>query len=342
MSESEADDRRRYPRSRLAWAIAFAAAFTLGIYFLLEFGGSGAVVASFSFLIILPAAICGFLAYIADPWNSRSHGQYLLIPLWVMLAVVAVSWLVLHEGVICILMLSPIWLLAGLAGAEIAYRMRRVPKDGTVYCSTLLALPIAALLIEPAILLPDTIYTVTRTAVVDAPPADIWPLVRGIPDVRPGEGRWNLTQNVIGVPRPISANLVGNGVGAERYAVWEDEVRFRERVTRWKQNRQIDWIFAFDDVRGWGMTDRHLMPNSSHFEVVSGGYDLRPLSGNQTRVTLHTSYRVRTPINGYARLWGELLLGDLENNLLALIRQRAADGGRSRSAAARPAGQVTA
>lgn len=341
MSETEADDQRRYPWSRLAWAIAFAAAFTLGIYFLLELGSSGTVVASFAFLIILPAALCGFLAYVADPWNSRSHAQYLLIPLWVMLAVVVVSWLVLHEGVICILMLAPIWLLAGLAGAEIAYRTRRVPKDGTVYCSTLLALPIAALLIEPAIPLPDTIYTVTRTEVVDARPAELWSLVRDIPDVHPSEGRWNFTQDVIGVPRPISANVVGNGVGAERYALWEDRIRFREHITRWKQDRQINWTFAFDDIRGWGMTDRHLMPNSSHFQVLSGGYNLRPLTGNRTSVTLHTSYRVRTPINGYARLWGELLLGDLENNLLALIEQRAAADKRSRTAAQLPGNVVT-
>jgi hypothetical protein len=38
---------------------------------------------------------------------------------------------------------------------------------------------------------------------------------------------------------------------------------------------------------------------------------------------LDTGYRMRTPVNGYAALWGELFLGDLEGNLLALVKQRA-------------------
>lgn len=74
------------------------------------------------------------------------------------------------------------------------------------------------------------------------------------------------------------------------------------------------------------MTDRHLLPNTKHFTVMSGGYDLQPLAGGRTRVTLHTTYRASTHVNGYARFWGELFLGDLENNLLATIKQRAAQG----------------
>jgi hypothetical protein len=29
------------------------------------------------------------------------------------------------------------------------------------------------------------------------------------------------------------------------------------------------------------------------------------------------------PVNGYSALWGKLFLGDVENSLLALIKQRA-------------------
>ena len=50
---------------------------------------------------------------------------------------------------------------------------------------------------------------------------------------------------------------------------------------------------------------------------------LQPLANGRTRVTLHTDYRIRTPLNAYAAVWGELFLGDLEDNLLALIAQRA-------------------
>jgi hypothetical protein len=32
---------------------------------------------------------------------------------------------------------------------------------------------------------------------------------------------------------------------------------------------------------------------------------------------------MKTRLNGYAALWGELFLGDLESNLLALVKGRA-------------------
>jgi len=325
----ESPEERCYPWRRLWSAIAFSAAFALGIYVLLQAARPNSGVISFSFLIVLPAAICAFLAYIADPWGTRSHLQYLLIPLWVLVAVIVISAIVLREGVICILILSPLWLLCGLAGAEIAYRLRRVPKDGRAYCSTLIAMPIAMMVIEPMIPLPTSVVTVTRTADIAASPQALWPLVRGIPDVHPGEGRWNLSQDVIGIPRPISARLVGDGVGVQRFAVWGDHIRFREQINGWQPGRHIGWHFKFDDLAGWQMTDTHLMPNSSYFQVVSGGYRLQPLANGRTRLTLHTDYRIKTPLNAYAALWGELFLGDLENNLLALIAQRAPRRGSS-------------
>lgn len=318
------DDSSPYPWARLLRTAAFAAAFALGAYFLLQSFRGSAGVMGVAFLFVLPAAICGFLAYVFDPHGKRSRGQYMLIPLWVVLAVIAVSAIVLREGVICILMLSPAWLVAGMAGAEMAYRAKRVAVNDTAYCSAIIALPLLAMTLEPLIPVPTSTFTVTRSAVLDASASEIWPLVRGIPDVKPREGCWNLSQDVIGIPRPISARLIGDGMGAQRLAVWGSRIRFRETIVDWAQDRRIGWRFKFDDLAGWGMTDRHLLPDSPHFKVVSGGYDLQPLPGGRTRVTLHTDYRVTTLVNGYAGLWGELFLGDLENNLLALIRQRAA------------------
>jgi hypothetical protein len=183
--------------------------------------------------------------------------------------------------------------------------------------------PLLVMQIEPYRPPPAVQAVVTRTIVVEAPAERIWPLLRGIPDVHPGEGRWNLSQDVIGVPRPLGARLVGEGVGAERLARWGARVSFREQITEWSPDRRIGWLFIFDDIDGWRFTDRHLTPDSAYFRVTTGGYSLAPLDANRTRVTLETRYWMKTPVNGYAALWGEFFLGDLEGNLLALIKQRA-------------------
>jgi hypothetical protein len=325
------DVKPRDPRPaliRILAATAAALAFALGVYLLLDATRPNTGLISFTFLLVLPAAVCGFVAYVADPWKTRTHAQYMRVPLWTLAAVVIVSLVFLREGVICILMLSPLWLGSGLIGAAVTYRLRRRVEDARTYSMAMLALPLIAMQVEPMIPLPLTTTAVTRAVVIDAPADKIWPLLRGVPDVRPGEGRWNVSQDLIGLPRPVGAKLARDGLGADRYARWDHHIRFRERITDWQAGRRIGWRFIFDDIAGWGYTDRHLMPDSPYFNVTTGGYRLDPLPDGRISVRLHTEYRMQTPLNPYARLWGELLLGDVEDNILAIIKHRAEQAAR--------------
>jgi len=312
---------------RIAGAIALAIAICLGVYLLLDLLRPDNGLMGFTFLIIAPASICAFASYIADPWGERRFAMYVWMPVWILLAVMVLALLVLREGVVCVILFAPLWLSFGIAGSTLTYHVRRRLKrrspQGRAYCAALLVAPLVAMQLEPLVALPNAHYAVSRTIVVRASPAQIWPLLRGIPDVHPGEGRWNLTQDVIGVPRPLGARLIGNGIGADRLAEWGHGIRFRERISEWSVNRRIGWRFLFDRTEGWGYTDRHLVPDSPYFRVESGGYALEPIDRDHTRLTLHTRYWIQTPVNTYSALWGELFLGDLSNNLLALVKHRA-------------------
>ncbi len=313
----------RSPAIRIAAAFATAFAFALGVYLLLEAVEPNGGVISFSFLLILPAAISAFVAYVADPMGERPWRFYAMVPVWILLAVIVASVFLLREGVICIILLAPLWLISGVIGTGITYSMRNRAKDGTTYCSALLLAPLMAMQIEAQVPLPIAEASVTRSIIVNASPAQIWPLLLGIPDVHPGEGRWNLSQDVIGIPRPVGARLIGSGLGADRYADWGDRIKFRERITDWQPGKTLGWRFIFDDIEGWKFTDRHLMPDSPHFHITTGGYRMEPLANGRTRVILDTRYMVRTPVNLYSQLWGEFFLGDVENNLLGLVKGRA-------------------
>lgn len=327
MSDSEQSPRRRSPRSTamglvVAFGVALAAAF--GVYLLLEATQPVNGLVSFSFLLILPAAISAFISYVADPWGERSAKAYLLIPFWLLGIIIVASIFILHEGTICVVLLSPLWLSSCVVGSYLTYRLRNRGKEyDKTYSVALLIVPLLAMQIEPMIPLPSADATVERSIVVNATPAEIWPLLRGIPDVRPDEGRWNISQDVIGIPRPLGARLVGDGIGADRLANWGQEIKFRERITEWQPERRIGWRFIFDDLNGWAMTDRHLMPDSPYFRITTGGYRMEPMQDGKTRVTLTTRYTITTPVNAYSSLWGELFLGDIENNLLAVVRDRA-------------------
>ncbi len=321
---SESEQRPNGKRSlslRLAAAGAIAAAYGIGVYALLQAIKPGVV--SFAFLLVQPAAICAFISYVADLHGTSALERYILVPFWTFLAVVLISVLVLKEGVVCVLILSPLWLTSGLLGSFSTFYLRRFLTKGRTYCLTALALPLAVIVVEPSVPMPRQDYAVTRSIVVFASPERIWPFLRGIADVRAGEGRWNVSQDIVGIPRPLSARLIGEGIGAERLASWGMNIAFRERVDAWQENRLIGWQFLFDGSRGWEFTDPHLVPDSPYFQVTTGGYALTPLDSQRTLVTLQTRYWIATPVNAYASLWGELFLGDLEENLLAIIKGRA-------------------
>lgn len=323
-----ADDQPRDSERRSGWrsllsALLLVGGFALAVYLLLD-GARPSALISYSFLLILPTALAALLCYLADLHGERSFGYYQKV-IWVFAALVlATSLLVLREGTICVLMLMPLWMPCFYLGAWLTHRLRRRRAGyGRVYCTSLVTFPLAALLIEPLIPLPVAEVDVTRDRVIAASPEQLWPLLEGIDDVRAGEGTWNVSQDVIGIPRPHGARLIGKGLGAERLARWDDGIAFRETIDRWQPGREIGWQFRFDKFRGWDMTDRHLLPDTPTFKVVRGSYRMEQVDTRHTRLVLTTHYRIRTPVNGYARMWGELFLGDLHDNLLALVAKRA-------------------
>jgi len=314
---------RRTAILRIASAFGVALAFSLSIYTLIAVTQPSEGLVGFSFLLVLPAVLSAFVAYVADPWAERPLRFYLLIPFWIILAVMVISGPLLKEGVICILMLSPLWMVSGMIGTGIAWKVRNRVNRGKTYCAALLALPLLAMQVEPHIPIPVSHASVSRSIIVNASPQRLWPLLEGVPDVQPTEGRWTIAHNLIRLPRPVGAHLAGSGIGADRHAEWSGHIRFRESITRWEPGRHIGWAFHFDDKSGWDITDHHLMPDGPHMVIESGGYSMEPLAPGRTRLTLETRYRMHSLLSGYAALWGELFLGDLENNVLTIIRDRA-------------------
>lgn len=332
---SELSPRRRKAAIRVACALAAGLAFCLAVYLLLTAANPSGLI-SFSFLVILPAAVTAFILGIADPFRERSRAFYTRkIPVALLVAVVSTSLVFLYEGILCIVMLAPIWYGLSTLGGYLAWRWfgPRDEGDGQTLRSTaLLLVPVLAMQAEPYVPLPIANVVVSRSIVVAADPAKIWPLAQGVGAIAPSEGTWNLSQDVIRLPRPVSATLVGAGPGAIRYVRWQQGLSFKEVITDWQPGRRLWWRFRFDkdEMDGWKLQDRHLMPDSAYYRITDGGYTLEPLGDGRTRLTLTTHYRVRTPVNWYARLWGELFLGDVSNNVLAVIAQRAEAAGVAR------------
>lgn len=279
-------------------------------------------------LFLIPAGIGALVSHAVDQKGEQSPMGCFFWPTAGIIAAALLAWVAIGEGAICIAMILPLWLPAAIAGALIQHinRRRRLAETddaNNLFVVAWAALPLAALPLELQLPQQWETRTVSREIVVDGTPDALWPLLVSIPDVRAGEGKWNVTHNLFGVPRPTDAVLVDRGGTAVRLARWDRGIRFEEKITKYSPAREICWNFAFPDNSVQRETDRHISPDGPFLKIASGCYTLRQSHTGQTMVKLETTYRMRVRLGGYFARWGEILLGDVQSNILQIVSDRA-------------------
>lgn len=234
------------------------------------------------------------------------------------------------EGLICIVMVLPFWLAAGIGGGIsvwiIGRRATSVPPPNgptKLQVSALLTLPFVLVFAEEANPVELENRQVSRDIVIAATADDLWPLLVSIPNITAAEGRTTFTHDFLGIPRPTNAQLIRRGNRLVRKAHWGPDVQFEERISVLAKNERISWDFAFPDDSVQKYTDRHISPDGPLVKIASGGYKIERLDQGRVRLTLTTKYRMRTRMAWYFGLWGEQLLGDVQSNVLDIIKQRA-------------------
>jgi len=325
--------RRRTSRVLSGFAVALTIAFSAYLLMNLTRAG-GSWIASLWFMGLLPAVLCALICYIGDPDQDRSVAFYWWVPVVLVAIVVLGSSVFLREGVICMVMLSPIWIGFGWAGAFILRAQRRRAVDRRTLQSSFLVIPLVAGLVEAQVPMPHEEILLSRSILVHASSAEIWPYAVSNRAIGPNEGRWTISHNLIGLPRPRATMIDGSGVGAVRTAYWGDHINFEEEITQWTPGRTLGWRFHFTNSSMQDYTDKHISPDGEFLKIDTGDYTLHPISPELTRVTLNTRYVAMTHVNLYARIWGELLLGDTQDNILTIIKDRA------EAAHGRPAGRT--
>lgn len=278
------------------------------------------------FLAVLPMTLTALIAIMVDPHGQRSNRFYNGLAPALIATAFGGALIFLHEGAICVIMVAPIWLLFGWLGAVIArktLRARRGDSVNNTFHSSVLILPFVLGLAESRLPPVNEPVEVTRSILVAADPQEIWPYALSNAHIDPHEGRWTISQNLIGLPRPRATVMHGAGVGALRAAYWGDHIRFDENITAWVPGRILAWRFSFPDTTMADFTDRHLSPDGTYMKIDSGFYRITPVRPGLTRLTLTTHYFAKTHVKPYAKLWGELFLGDVQDNILTVVRDRA-------------------
>lgn len=303
--------------------IASAAYLLLGLLDHASEIGPGEAI-TLTLLLTLPFLLGAYATFILDPHGRRSKENGYLRAMLIVMAAFMLGGLIFREGLICLLMAGILWMPMIMLGAFTVKRIQKGYLDKSRPLETSLIAVIPAMLLGADLVIPQQIstYEVQRSITINADADDIWPLLLSLPDISSNEGRFTTAQSIVRIPRPRSAVVTGQGIGAIRHAQWGDNITFEEHITQWAENETLSWAFVFPNDSISRYTDRHISPDGAHLRILEGGYRLAPIAEGRTRLILHTRYEAETPLNAYAALWGEFFLGGIQVNILDIIDTR--------------------
>lgn len=318
--------RWRWVLLRLAQRFFYLLVFGIGLYWLHNIVVTGLTGTAITGTILFgaPYTLGALISFVGDLKGERSEQYYSLVPLALVMGVLVLGGIIVREGLICIVLLAPIWIAGAYAGTESVQKLQKKYSDHHKLNIALVAsLPLLIFMADIFIPQQANQYVVQRSVEISASSEEIWPHLLRMNDIQPKEGRWNTAQNILQIPRPTSAIVVDQNTEPRRLARWGANISFEEHITDWQQDERLVWNFVFPNDSVHMYTDKHISPDGPHLNIDQGGYHLVPLENGNTRLTLHTSYTATTPVNWYSKIWGELILGGIQVNILATVKTRA-------------------
>jgi len=284
-------------------------------------------VMSFAFLFLVPAVL-GFLAvYLGEregpPWRWWLRIVVPWVPALLSLAgALALAW----EGLICVVLWVPLFMLLSSLGGLLAGLVRRLgrPRQGShpLVLAFALVLPFAVSPLEQRLPRPQERRVVHTAITIDAPVATVWKNIERVPAIEPAEHRFSLF-HAIGFPRPVAATLAGEGVGAVRHATFEHGVLFVETITDWRPGQRLAFSIRADTAHLPLTTlDEHVTVGGPYFDVLEGVYEIEPVAPGRVILHLASTHRLSTRVNAYSGLWTDFIMRDVQEYILEIVKRR--------------------
>ena len=282
----------------------------------LDILGDGLLVMTVGFLFLVPLTI-GYLT--VRPVPDASLPFRIFAP-WATCALVILGAVVTGlEGVICVVFAAPVMLLFASLGGLLAGLGSRPLHAAELPVALLL--PWVSMGLEHRTALPLRQVVTSNQIEIAAPPSVIWPLVVSVDTIRAAERHRSLF-TAVGFPEPIAATLSHPGIGGVRTASFERGIVFREVVIAWEPERRIRFTIDARSVPSTAL-DAHVSIGGPFFDVLTGTYELRPISPTRTLLFLRSEHRVSTHFNPYAAWWADHIMSSVQGNILRVLRNRA-------------------
>lgn len=158
---------------------------------------------------------------------------------------------------------------------------------------------------------PQYVY---NTILLEARPESIW---QEITNVKVGRFRFPLLLSLLGVPKPLSAEVMVEGIGGYREAIFSNKAQFRQEILEWDLHRK--YKFRFNPTTNFRVGHFMNLANGP-FKIETGGYELFK-EGDQIRLVLSSNYQLHGLAGKLMHLPFRLVVYYFQKHLLKGIKR---------------------
>ncbi|MEO6228585.1 MAG: SRPBCC family protein [Ferruginibacter sp.] len=319
---------------KLFFPVIFATVYGLITRLLFGMFGNIMGIMSASFFVICPLVI-GFLTVIVLSRKKRlSNAASFFLPWLSCLALLIVTIALNVEGTICWIMAFPLFgIVAGFGGVMANSIRKRKDLDmddvenykkwtdkDKLSVSLVMLLPFICTLIEGDRLTSRQDIILTQSVVIAATPTVVWNAIGSTKDVSEKHAGFS---GMLGFPHYVKTTQDNFALGGKRKAIYERGLYFDETISGYEKEKSLVLNIKTDPYHiPPTVMDEHILIGGKHLDILQDVYRLESLPGGKCRLSISSHFFINTPFNWYAGMWARMLMKDILNGTLDMVKSR--------------------
>lgn len=127
---------------------------------------------------------------------------------------------------------------------------------------------------------------ISNTITLNVPPSAIW---KEITNVMIAKFNFPILFTIFGIPKPLSAEVIKEGIGGYRVAEFSNKAQFHQDILEWETEKK--YRFKFNATSNFKV-GHVLNLSEGPFHIKTGGYELNKTMGG-TQLVLSSNYKLK-------------------------------------------------
>jgi hypothetical protein len=263
----------------------------------------GPVIVTSAF-VLLPIVMGIMSAYYWQNLNLSTKGRFEL-SFYTILITLCMAVIVMMEGWICIIIVSPLIYIFHLTGMWIGkYLFEKRNNKLNLSVGVLIVIMFIVDMLSPH----NENTLVSDQLIINAKPDKIWPYVVAYDSITQKSHYWLFE---IGMPKPVATTVDGYYQGARRKCIFNGGIVFDEKMTVFNPDKEL----TFDIIKQ--PEDPELM---GHIKIERGQFILKDNGNGTTTVTGNSWYSLYIYPSWYFNIWAKSITRNVHLRVMENIK----------------------